>query len=185
MTAATPCATNGACSYRLSGKAEVEELRERARPGRLARRSARRASPPRCATRAADGEFRACRRRTRCAAGRRRAIASRLTTATTRSRYAVVRDEVLDAEAPERAAVGREEEDRVIRLRRLRRSLRRRVRARQLEQAAVPDALSFAPGLAPVLSRCATTTITSGSSGPGAPRAGSRAGRLPRPGIFA
>ena len=51
---------------------------------------------------------------------------------------AVVRDEVLDAEAPERAGIAGEEEDRVGRLRRPRRGLRRRVRARQLEQRGRP-----------------------------------------------
>src|SRR5262245_55150896 len=45
-----------------------------------------------------------------------------------------MRDEVLGADASVRAGIARQEENRVIRLRRVGRRLRGRVRARQLEQ---------------------------------------------------
>src|SRR5919198_3414043 len=53
-----------------------------------------------------------------------------------------------------------------------------------MRTAAVPDALSFAPGLVPVLSRCAITTIVSGEL-PGATVERFSSRTRPRSGIVA
>ena len=129
--AATLCATKGACSYRLSGKARSRSCERRARAsGRVPVCSRTRAA----AVRTSAAERIAGRHRRKRGVGGR----SRRSSPGRRPRrldpVAVVRDEVLGAEASESPSVAGEEQDRVIRLGRTRRGLRSRVRARQLEQ---------------------------------------------------
>ncbi len=162
VTAGMPRATNGPCSPKVNGKPRSSSWRSAGRTLGARDRPARAPEPPQCA-RAQPPANGPCLRRSSSLGGPTPAIASRLITA--RASLSVGR--VAQRTAPRRG-------------RRTRRRRWRRRRACGTDasggvvpatgayarassiSAAVPEALSLAPGPSPLLSRCAVITIARG-----------------------
>ena len=142
-------------------EAEVGQLAERARPAGAGAGLLLRSGPPR-SRRAPRPASAAGRRRSRGAAVPSRAIESRLTTATTAAGSAECSTKRCAPSPPNDAAVRGEEEELLVRPRRLRRRARRAaVRAGELDQRGRARGVVVRAGTQPVSSRWAMTTIAS------------------------